>query len=41
MSIGSKQRLCSSRFEVRETHANMAFREGHREWGEDLFDEAK
>jgi hypothetical protein len=23
--------------EVRETQANMAFREGHREWNEDLF----
>lgn len=29
------------RVEVRETQANMAFREGHRCWGEDLFDEAK
>jgi hypothetical protein len=24
------------RVEVRETQANMAFREGHREWNEDL-----
>lgn len=24
--------------EVRETHANMAFREGHREWNEDLYE---
>lgn len=24
--------------EVRETQANMAFREGHREWDEDLFE---
>jgi hypothetical protein len=23
--------------EVRETQANMAYREGHREWNEDLF----
>jgi hypothetical protein len=23
--------------EVRETQSNMAFREGHREWNEDLF----
>jgi hypothetical protein len=25
--------------EVRETQSNMAFREGHREWNEDLFAE--
>ena len=31
-------RLWCSRVEVRETQANMAFREGHREWNEDLFD---
>lgn len=30
-------RLWCYRVEVRETQANMAFREGHREWGEDLF----
>jgi len=24
--------------EVRETQANMAYREGHREWAEDLFE---
>jgi hypothetical protein len=24
--------------EVRETQANMAYREGHREWNEDLFE---
>lgn len=27
------------RVEVRETQANMAYREGHREWNEDLFGE--
>ena len=29
-------RLWCYRVEVRETQANMAYREGHREWGEDL-----
>lgn len=29
-------RLWCYRVEVRETQANMAFREGHREWNEDL-----
>lgn len=27
------------RVEVRETQSNMAYREGHREWNEDLFEE--
>ena len=31
------ERLWCYRVEVRETQANMAFREGHREWNEDLF----
>ena len=31
-------RLWCYRVEVRETQSNMAFREGHREWDEDLFD---
>jgi 6-pyruvoyltetrahydropterin/6-carboxytetrahydropterin synthase len=31
-------RLWCFRVEVRETQSNMAFREGHREWNEDLFD---
>jgi len=31
-------RLWCYRVEVRETQANMAFREGHREWNEDLFE---
>ena len=35
---GEAERLWCYRVEVRETHANMAFREGHREWNEDLFD---
>ena len=34
---GESQRLWCYRVEVRETQANMAFREGHREWNEDLF----
>ena len=31
------ERLWCYRVEVRETQTNMAFREGHREWNEDLF----
>jgi len=31
-------RLWCFKVEVRETQANMAYREGHREWGEDLFE---
>ena len=30
------ERLWCYRVEVRETQSNMAFREGHREWGEEL-----
>lgn len=30
------ERLWCYRVDVRETSSNMAFREGHREWGEDL-----
>ena len=30
-------RVWCYRVEVRETQSNMAFREGHREWNEDLF----
>jgi len=30
------ERLWCFRVEVRETQSNMAFREGHREWGEEL-----
>ena len=33
---GEADRLWCYRVEVRETQSNMAFREGHREWGEDL-----
>ncbi len=36
---GESQRVWCYRVEVRETQANMAFREGHREWNEDLFEE--
>lgn len=32
------ERLWCYRVEVRETQSNMAFREGHREWGENLFE---
>lgn len=32
------KRLWNYKVEVRETQANMAFREGHREWNENLFD---
>ena len=34
---GEAERLWCFRVEVRETQTNMAWREGHREWGEDLF----
>lgn len=34
---GEAERLWCYRVEVRETQANMAFREGHREWNEELF----
>ena len=34
---GEASRLWCYRVEVRETQSNMAFREGHREWNEDLF----
>ena len=33
---GESERLWCYRVEVRETQSNMAFREGHREWNEDL-----
>ena len=33
---GEASRLWCYRVEVRETQSNMAFREGHREWNEDL-----
>lgn len=32
------ERLWCFRVEVRETQSNMAWREGHREWNEDLFE---
>ena len=35
---GEAARLWCFRVEVRETQANMAYREGHREWNEDLFE---
>jgi 6-pyruvoyltetrahydropterin/6-carboxytetrahydropterin synthase len=34
---GEAARLWCFRVEVRETVSNMAYREGHREWNEDLF----
>lgn len=36
---GEAERLWCFRVEVRETQSNMAFREGHREWNEDLFED--
>lgn len=33
---GEAARIWMYRVEVRETQSNMAFREGHREWNEDL-----
>jgi 6-pyruvoyltetrahydropterin/6-carboxytetrahydropterin synthase len=33
---GEAERLWCYRVEIRETQSNMAFREGHREWNEDL-----
>jgi 6-pyruvoyltetrahydropterin/6-carboxytetrahydropterin synthase len=36
---GEADRLWCFRVEVRETQANMAYREGHREWNEDLFND--
>lgn len=36
---GEADRVWCYRVEVRETQGNMAFREGHREWDEDLFAE--
>jgi 6-pyruvoyltetrahydropterin/6-carboxytetrahydropterin synthase len=38
---GEATRLWCYRVEVRETQSNMAFREGHREDNEDLFEEFK
>ena len=35
---GEAARLWCFRVEVRETVSNMAYREGHREWNEDLFE---
>ena len=35
---GEANRLWCYKVEVRETQSNMAFREGHRCWNEDLFD---
>lgn len=34
---GEAERVWCYRVEVRETQSNMAWREGHREWNEDLF----
>jgi len=35
---GEADRIWCYRVEVRETQSNMAFREGHRVWNEDLFE---
>ena len=36
---GEAERLWCFRVEVRETQTNMAYRQGHKEWGEDLFED--
>ena len=36
---GEADRLWCYRVEVRETQSIMAWREGHRDWGEDLFED--
>ena len=36
LGTGESERVWCYRVEVRETQSNMAFREGHREWNEDL-----
>ena len=36
---GEAERVWCWRVEVRETQSNMAWREGHREWNEDLFED--
>lgn len=36
--VGEAERLWCFRVEVRETQTNMAYREGHREWNENLFE---
>lgn len=36
LGTGEAERVWCYRVEVRETQSNMAFREGHREWNEDL-----
>jgi 6-pyruvoyltetrahydropterin/6-carboxytetrahydropterin synthase len=36
---GESKRLWCYRVDVRETQSNMAFREGHREWNENLLEE--
>lgn len=38
LGVSESQRVWCWRVEVRETQSNMAWREGHREWNEDLFD---
>lgn len=35
---GEAERLWCYRVEIRETQSNMAFREGHREWNENLIE---
>jgi 6-pyruvoyltetrahydropterin/6-carboxytetrahydropterin synthase len=35
---GEAERIWCFRVEVRETQSNMAYREGHREWNENLLD---
>ena len=37
LGAGEAERVWCYKVEVRETQSNMAFREGYREWNEDLF----
>jgi 6-pyruvoyltetrahydropterin/6-carboxytetrahydropterin synthase len=39
LGAGEAERLWCYKVEVRETQANCAFREGHREWNESLLDD--
>lgn len=39
LGAGEAERVWCYRVQVRETQSNMAFRTGHREWNENLFDE--
>ena len=38
LGAGESERVWCYRVEVRETQSNMAYRTGHREWNENLFE---